>query len=224
MKKVFLTLVCTFAVLTVSAQRASSSSSSFFSTESSDQPITFSVRGGVNFSNMTYEEGDISYTPDTHTGWHVGVAVDFPLLESLYIQSGLYYTVKGCKEEAEIETSTYTPAYLEIPVLASYRYNFSDAAQLQINVGPYFAYGVGGKVKWESKVESGEEDFFGDENEKGSFGAKRFDIGLQVGLGLTIAQHYYVGAGYEFGFTNIVRDNDDKLKNKNFFISVGYQF
>ena len=37
--------------------------------------------------------------------------------------------------------------YLEIPVLASYRYNFSDAAQLQINVGPYFAYGVGGKIK-----------------------------------------------------------------------------
>lgn len=223
MKKIFVTLVCAFAALSVSAQRASSSSSSFFSTESSDQPITFSIRGGVNFSNMKLEHDNITYSPDTRTGWHVGVVVDFPLLESLYIQSGLYYTAKGCKDESEGVKETYKPSYLEIPILASYRYNFSDAAQLQVNFGPYFAYGLGGKVKFEYRGETKEYDFFGDEDDD-SYGAKRFDFGLQVGVGLTIAKHYFVGGGYEFGLTSLDRNSDYKLKNKNFFISVGYQF
>ncbi len=36
--------------LTASAQRASSSSSSFFSTEKSDQGVTFGIRAGLNLS------------------------------------------------------------------------------------------------------------------------------------------------------------------------------
>ncbi len=145
---------------------------------------------------MKLEHDNITYSPDTRTGWHVGVVVDFPLLESLYIQSGLYYTAKGCKDESEGVKETYKPSYLEIPILASYRYNFSDAAQLQVNFGPYFAYGLGGKVKFEYRGETKEYDFFGDEDDD-SYGAKRFDFGLQVGVGLTIAKHYFVGGGYE---------------------------
>lgn len=224
MKKVFLTLVCAVAALSVSAQRASSSSSSFFSTESSDQPITFSIRGGVNFANMSAEEGNHSYSTDTYTGFHAGVAVDFPLLESLYIQSGLYYTVKGAKEEEDGEKLTYNPSFLEVPILASYRYDFSEAAQLQINFGPYLAYGIGGKAKYEYRGESAEEDFFGDDDDHNSLGAKRFDAGLQIGAGVTIAQHYYIGCGYEFSLTSMGRDSDYKIKNNNLFISLGYQF
>lgn len=224
MKKVLLISICAVLALSASAQRASSSSSSFFSTESSDQPITFGIRGGVNFANMTVEEGNVSYSPDSFTGFHVGMAVDIPLLESIYIQSGLYYTVKGCKEEDGSETLTYKPSFIELPILASYRYNFSDAVQLQINFGPYLAYGIGGKVKSEYKGRTEEIDFFGDEHDDNSVGAKRFDAGLQIGAGITLAQHYYVGCGYEFGLTSMGRNSDYKIKNKNFFISVGYNF
>ncbi|MDE7456452.1 MAG: PorT family protein [Prevotella sp.] len=217
MKKVFLTLACAVIALSVSAQRTGSSSSSFFSTTKSDQPITFSVRAGINFANMTLEAGKVSYSPDTYTGFHAGVAVDFPLLESFYIQSGLYYTVKGAKVEDFKEELTANPSYLEIPILASYRYNFSEAAQLQVNFGPYLAYGIGGKIKYEYERTSVEEDVFGDD------AAKRFDAGLQIGAGVTIAQHYYVGCGYQFGLTDIGRDGIE-VKNKNFFISLGYQF
>ena len=209
MKKIFITFICAMAVLSVSAQRASSSSSSFFSTESSDQPITFSIRGGVNFSNVTVSEGGMSVSPKSHTGFHAGVAVDFPILESFYLQSGMYYTVKGYKYGDE----KANPAYLEIPILASYRYNFSDAAQLQINFGPYLAYGVGGKLK----AYDYKNDFFGDN-------FKRFDMGLQVGAGFTFARHYYLGLAYEFGLVNIAKNGNAKFKNTNFFISEGYQF
>lgn len=44
MKKLFLVVVCAISALTVSAQRASSSSSSFFSTEKVDDGIQFGIR------------------------------------------------------------------------------------------------------------------------------------------------------------------------------------
>ena len=205
MKKTILTLVCAIAALSVSAQRASSSSSSFFSTEKSDEKVTFGVRGGVNFSNLSIEgEGW-----DSHTGFHAGVNVDIPLLQSLYLSTGLYYTVKGFSDDRVEKKASAN--YLEIPVLASYRYNFSDNAQLQVNVGPYFAYGIGGKQKYMEY----EWDYFDDEDNK-------FDVGLQIGAGVTFAKHIYLGLAYEFGFINVVPDY--KTKNSNFMISLGYQF
>lgn len=222
MKKVFFMLVCAVVALSASAQRASSSSSSFFSTESSDQPVTFGIRAGVNFANVT---GDDLRKQSSHTGFHAGVVVDIPLMESLYIQPGFFYTVKGFEWERYHIARKASPAYLEIPILASYRYPISDDVQLQINFGPYLAYGIGGKVKTtdhDNNDMEGEYNYFDAEIHK-------FDMGLQIGVGVTIAKHYYVGIGYEFGLTKINKDDYDydeveSIKNKNFFISVGYNF
>lgn len=148
MKKILLIAVCAVCSLTASAQRASSSSSSFFSTEKADQGITFGIRAGLNMANMSASEDGVSASPESRTSFHVGVIADIPLMQSLYIQSGLFFQNKGYKFDDE-EKETAKPMYLEIPILASYRYNFSDAIQLQINAGPYFAYGIGGKVKYE---------------------------------------------------------------------------
>ena len=227
MKKLVLTAVCVLGMITASAQRASSTSTSFFSTEKADQDVTIGIRAGLNFTNMT---GDIDENYGMRTAYHVGVIADIPLMQSLYIQTGLYLQNKGTKldyeEDGYYEKDTYSPMYLQIPILASYRYNFSDAMQLQVNFGPYFAYGIGGKDKYEygydgEVEEKFEYDVFGDEGE-----FKRFDCGLQVGAGLTFARHYYIGFTYEFGLTNIAdaEDDDFNVKNNNFMLSVGYNF
>lgn len=214
-------LVCTFSV---SAQRATSSSSSFFSTEKAEQPITFGVRGGVNFAGMSGSDAD---DLDGRVGFNFGVNVDIPLLQSLYLQTGLYATQKGAKYEENEDDIKYedevNPLYLEVPVLASYRYNFSDAVQLQFNVGPYFAYGIAGKYKTSAssdglKLEE-ESDYFGDDDDQ--YGGKRFDVGLQVGTGVTIKK-FFVGCAYEFGFSKAVEDSN--AKNTNFMVNVGYNF
>lgn len=228
MKKIFLTIACAVCALAVSAQRASSSSSSFFSTEKADQPITIGVRAGMNFSNFTGDIDDL----DSRIGFNAGVVVDFPLMQSLYLQSGLFVTQKGAKYEEDGEEMKCNPLYIQIPVLASYRYNFSDATQLQVNFGPYLAYGISGKYKVEMEdMGKGEIDFFGDDDDQ--FGGKRFEVGLQVGAGVTINK-FYIGCAYEFGLTNAFdskwdTDEDDdpisfKGKNSNFMINVGYNF
>lgn len=229
MKKLFLIAVCAFSALTMSAQRASSSSSSFFSTEKSSESVRFGIRGGLNFANVS---GKHMVDTDMRTSFHVGAIVDIPLMQSLYIQTGLYLTEKGWKyEESEDDYEWEEKTnlmYLEIPILASYRYNFNDATQLQFNVGPYIAYGIGGKCKTvETEYDEtykGESDFFGDDNDQ--MGGKRFDCGLQIGLGLTFAKHYYIGGAYEFGLTKIAGGSnwETKPKNNNWMISVGYTF
>lgn len=224
MKKFLLVVACAISALTVSAQRASSSSSTFFSTESVDGGVKWGVRGGVNFANSSFSSGDYSVTPDSRTSFHLGVVADFPLMESLYIQSGLFLQNKGCKMDAEEDAEvTYKPMYLEIPILASYRYNFNDATQLQVNFGPYFGYGIGGKVKAEYDGDSEEADIFGDDGI-----LKRFNCGLQVGAGITFASHIYLGVAYQFGLSNIYNSEDDdsdySIKDKNWMISVGYNF
>lgn len=219
MKKLFLIItVCAVCTLTASAQRARSSSTSFFSTEKADAPVTFGIRVGLNLANMVDKDDKVSYKTDTRTSFNAGVMVDIPLLQSIYLQSGLYYTSKGFKDKGDDWKTTASADFIELPILASYRYDFGDAAQLQFNFGPYFAYGIGGKWKEENGNKEYSDDFFDDDTHK-------FDMGLQVGGGVTISQHYYIGVAYEWGLTNLWKDSDDdSLKSKNLMINVGYTF
>lgn len=227
MKKVFLLAACAVFSLAASAQRASSSSSSFFSTDKAEQPVRFTIRGGVNFANIGVSGGGESESLGSRTAFNAGVGVDIPIIESFYVQTGLFFTSKGYKRTEDRGDTRFTakgnPAYLEIPILASYRYNFNDATQLEVNVGPYLAFGIGGKDKLEEKteaavIETEENDFFNDD-------VKKFDMGLQVGLGVTFLKHVYLGVAYEFGFVNMFKDSDGKsAKNRNFMINLGYKF
>lgn len=225
MKKYLLIVICAVFAMTASAQRARSSSSSFFSTERSDAPISWTVTAGLNLTNMSFSQEGLHTSPDSRAGLNVGVYVDIPLIESIFIKSGLLYSAKGCKYEVGNYEETYSPAYLELPILASYRYSFSDAAQLQFNVGPYLAYGIGGKSKVENGRDSDEEDFFGDNSD-----TQRFDAGLHLGAGITVSSHYYLGLSYQWGFANVLSNSHDNhndglsIKNRNFMINLGYTF
>ncbi len=176
-------------------------------------------------ANMSVSGDDgYSFSPGSRTAFHVGVTADIPLMQSLYVQTGLFFQNKGYKYEEDDYTETAKPMYLEIPVLASYRYDFSDALQLQINAGPYFGYGIGGKVKFEEDGESEECDVFGDDEDQ--YGVKRFNCGLQFGAGLTFSDHYYLGFAYQLGLTNVMSSDasDLEFKDTNWMISLGYTF
>lgn len=49
-------------------------------------------------------------------------------------------------------------------------------------------------------------------------------MGLQVGAGVTFAQHYYIGFAYQFGLVNTTNYDKETVKNKNWMISLGYNF
>lgn len=225
MKKILLSLACVASVFSMSAQRASDSEATFFDSSKPEKLVHLGVRAGLNVSSISKLDDEYG----SKCGFHAGLSADFAIMESLYINSGVFFTMKGAKgdvsEEGVKVEGTMNPMYIEIPVMASYRYNFNENLQWQLNFGPYFAFGVGGKNKVETtydgkKVEeySWEDDFFGDSDEGG---AKRFDMGLGVGTGITWNKIFF-GVNYEFGLTEVWKKS--KAKNGNFQVTVGYNF
>lgn len=207
----------------------------------------FGIRAGFNLSHAggdfkdylkDWESGD----PKSKAGFNIGVIYDWGLTEHFYIQPGLYYTMKGAKAKDSDSEEDYSweskmninLSYLELPVLASYRMNLTDNIKWQINAGPYFAVGVGGKFKFESKESEDGESFtekydykaFGsssknagfDEDDEGNIvvhgvkgDLKKFDFGLSFGTGVSFDK-FYVGIKYDLGLTNIADKDAEQYK------------
>ena len=234
MKKV---LVSAFAALCAFGAFAQVS---FWDSEAAAKKLFFAPRVGLNVSNMSFDipDGDVE-GKKAKIGFNVGVGVDYMINRSFGINTGLFYTTKGVKFEEKDEgykdTQTYNAGYLQLPVYASYRLNFAENSQLQVNFGPYFAYGINGKVTdkyvdYEDPDYSEEYkyDLFGtSDDDKDRTGIKRFDLGLGVGVGYTF-KRVHLGLEYQFGLLNCLEKDewgsDYKAYTRNLSISVGYTF
>lgn len=179
--------------------------------------VKWDARVGMNFSNMTKAEGTKALP-----GFNLGVGMDYGFSENWSLQSGLIISSKGYKQKEDGEKFTCRPIYLDIPILAAYKFNISDNTKFVINAGPYLAFGLGGKAKDHS---DGGEDY---KIFKGDNGWKRFDLGIQYGVGLEIGEHYLVNLTGQNGFITPYDFGDgyngDKPKNMTFSIGVGYRF
>lgn len=178
MKKFMFLAIAAITALSISAQEFEN----FFSTEKSNEKITFGFRVGLNINGMRNNIGDNDaskifeeiykdyrpYILDVHkkAGLNFGVNVDIPIVKSLWINTGVYYTATGAKftfrqDNSKVVEGTFLDDYtanvtmhnIRIPVQASYRYNINNSYQIQVNLGPYFAYGIGGKAYIHNDVE-----------------------------------------------------------------------
>lgn len=178
--------------------------------------VKWDARVGMNFSNMTKAEGTKALP-----GFNLGVGMDYGFSENWSLQSGLMISSKGYKIK---DYSKDRPIYLDIPVLAAYKFNISDNTKFVINAGPYLAFGLGGKCKFD---EGGDYKLFkGEDGEDAEY--SRFDLGIQYGIGLEIGDHYLVNLTGQNGFISPFDYPDgydgDKPKNMTFSIGVGYRF
>ena len=160
------------------------------------------VRAGMSITNLTKSE------MGAKVGYTLGVGIDLPVATSFSVQSGLMFTGKGAKE-GDVK---YTPCYLDIPILAPYTMPIADDVHFVVNAGPSIGIGLGGKPK----IEDFKSDYFGYD------GAKRFDFGLQYGIGAEFPDHILLNLSGQYGFISPVEDSD--VKNLGFFLTVGYRF
>lgn len=184
--------------------------------------VKWDAKFGMNFSNVTKYD-DAKALP----GFQLGVGMDYGFSESWSLQSGLLISSKGYKYDAkDVHDYSYKsrPIYLDIPILAAYKFDISDNMKFVINAGPYLAFGLGGKCKYDEggdyKLFKGEE---GDDAEM-----KRFDLGIQYGVGLELNERYLINLSGQNGFISPYNYPDgyegDKAKNMTFSIGVGYRF
>ncbi|RBL93605.1 porin family protein [Chitinophaga flava] len=208
------------------------------------------VKGGWNLSNITTTNGGSTEDAKTLSGFNVGVIADLPLVPRiLSFQPGVFYTTKGTKTEVGDRnhvslTSPYAkytqnPSYVEVPLNLIARLPIGEGASLFAGVGPYFAFGVAGRNKYEAVTvagtASGSSDIKWDDDtpfnngdlNQGRDKWKRFDWGGNVQVGAEIS-NFLISAQYGIGFAKVYsgQDNsaDDKNKNRVFSVSVGYLF
>ena len=173
--------------------------------------VKWDAKFGMNFSNMTKIDESKALP-----GFTLGVGMDYGFNENWSLQSGLMISSKGFKFKEGDWKDKYRPIYLDIPILAAYKFNISDNTKFVINAGPYLAIGLGGKNK-----ETDEEDIklF----DKDGYDWKRFDLGIQYGIGLELSDRYLINLTGQNGFISPVDGGDDP-KNMTCTIGVGYRF
>lgn len=236
-KKLFIIIATTVVACCISASAGAQSISEMFETDARSK-VGFGVRAGLNISDISMKAGNTKQDLKPQAGFHVGATVDIPITNGFYIQPGLAFSSKGAryvdKGDNWKEVESMFPVYLEIPVLASFRADVAENVNLQLNIGPYFDFGLGGNVsyKWKEGDESGEGEsypFFGKpDDSKYRAGMKRFDVGLSFGIGIELLEHYYAGIKYDVGLINMamkdVYGDNYKAHNGTFAITFGYNF
>ncbi len=195
----------------------------YWDTEKSDDAISISAQAGLNLSKFTH----VDRWSGTKAGINVGIMAEIPILNSLSAKAGLLYTMKGTVGNNDggfggnLKT-TFSPSYLEIPLLASYRLRLNDKLRLSFDLGPYFALGLHGKDK---KKYSGSNIAHDSETEIDLFTKqlKRFDFGLQFGPSVILNDKYSIGMIFDTGLSNI-SNMSGKVGNFTFMLNLGYRF
>lgn len=170
--------------------------------------VKWDAKFGMNFSNMTKIDESKALP-----GFTLGVGMDYGFNENWSLQSGLMISSKGFKFKEGDWKDKYRPIYLDIPILAAYKFNISDNTKFVINAGPYLAIGLGGKNK---ETDAEDIKLF----DKDGYDWDRFDLGLQYGVGLELNDRYLINLTGQNGFISPANDP----KNMTFTIGVGYRF
>jgi hypothetical protein len=188
------------------------------------QEVKFGIKAGVNFANQDFklETGGVSISPSTKSivSFHIAGLVDYGVSSNFSIQPGLSITGKGSKFEAEGATQKSDLMYIEIPVNGVAKFAAGSLGKFFIGAGPYAAFGVAGKTKYEEGNDTEEMDSFSDE------GFKKSDFGLNLLGGLELSNGVTINANYGLGLSNIAQSSDDEgsIKNKVVSISLGFLF
>lgn len=215
----FITLVCVaFLATTAQAQ------------------ITWNVKGGIGAATCYGDVEDMS----NHLVGKLGVGIEKPISKNWSIMPSLELAWKGAEYKSTMDYGYYGSDYesiketldifyLQIPIVAAYRINLNSSWNITLKAGPYFAYGLSGRMKGSSEgsygSDSWDEDIFKgyDYGKDGdSKAGKRFDAGLDFGV--DFEYHRFVfGAEYELGLLKFAPDDAD-VKNAAAYFTVGYKF
>jgi hypothetical protein len=226
MKKLLLTFSLTVATFVAFAQNYGND----------DKTITFGLAGGSNFAFLQVNS---PHKPDLYTNsespFSLGLNADFKFNDYFSVRPGLFYSGKGGTINAIYadgkgnNTSVYDDYklhYLEFPLDFIGHLPVGDGANIFLGAGPYFAYGLNGKNT---------QTLFSDNpqiqtikyGKNGDF--KSTELGATTVLGFQGAKGWAISGNLDFGFTNILQNNNtafdaSQIKTVTFYISIGQSF
>jgi hypothetical protein len=199
------------------------------------ESTTFGIRAGVNFQNIngkTYDNKDVNFK--LKTGFNVGVNAEIPVAPEFYVQPGVLFSTKGAKDKDDDDIKVKL-SYIEVPINFLYKPELG-AGKLLLGIGPYVAFGIGGKVsdaagkerdiEFKSKVTQTEYLTAG----APSPFLKRLDVGGNLLFGYELSSKISAQLNAQLGLVKInteiegISNDNTKYKNTGFGVSLGYRF
>lgn len=184
----------------------------------------FGVKGGFGISNAL-GASDM----DGKQSYKLGLALDRELSKFVSICPALYFSNKGYEKSISETDLTLDANYLELPVCLAFNIHFSKGIKISANIGPYVAYGIGGKTKLKGNGLDESWKTFKDKTIAGKeYGAtERFDWGATAGASLVLSP-LHIGVNYDLGLQDIYSmpkaNRKEQMRNGMWWISLGLLF
>jgi len=200
---------------------------------------SFGLRAGINFQNINgKDENDEKLKNDILTGFNIGINAEIPVGIDFYFQPGLLYTIKGAKSEEVIFgqslKTTLKISYLELPLNFLYK-PLLGTGHLILGIGPYIAFGVGGKATYEGGGSNLSEKikFQNTVNTSDPVDVvyiRPLDAGANLLVGYEFGNKISFQLNTQLGLTKInpeyegASNDNASAKNTGFGFSLGYRF
>lgn len=195
--------------------------------------VQFIVKGGFNLSNTNKFNAGQSGKESIMPGYNAGLLADIYLDGGIYLQPGVNIASRGSRikkftgEDSHKTSLRMTTLYLQVPLLFAFKIPVRDTGEDSFNfaLGPYYAYGLNGKIKPRGKNSSfGKLETFGKDGV-----CKESDWGI-IAQAQYETSKIFITYGAELGLTSIMKKDklpagfNKKIKNYSFGASIGYKF
>lgn len=203
------------------------------------------VLGGINFQNINGKDsGGEKLDNGLMIGFNAGLNYSINIAPDFYIQPGILFSVKGSKSNTSLlvfkSTGDYNTrtslSYLEVPLNVLYSPKVGSGKVL-LGFGPYVAYGVTGKQRYEigdnvfeTKVKFKNSVMSGDDLVNYVY-YRPFDAGANIFFGYELAMGVFVQLNAQLGMLKINpsfywedTDTPKAFRNTGFGLSAGFRF
>ncbi|MFL9485546.1 porin family protein [Chitinophagaceae bacterium LWZ2-11] len=166
-------------------------------------------------------------------GYKVGATVDWPIGQSMGIQTGILWLQSGSRfPKALINSGTAASdnkmrilrlQYLQLPVLWTYNLSLSRVVRWQLGAGPYIAYRINEPSQVFTLEQQNNHITGVLQDRRGESIYKRIDGGIVLNSGFQIDNRINLSMQCDFGLINVIKPAYDyQLYNQAFSLSVGY--
>lgn len=124
----------------------------------SSAQLKFGLTGGIDYSKTNIHRLYRSdFGIEGKATFHFGLTSEYKLSEKVFLATDLLFSRKGFKQPTVQEVTANDPQpykvsdvdvtvdYIEMPVIPEFKVNF-EKMNVLFGVGPYIAYGIGGKI------------------------------------------------------------------------------
>lgn len=171
------------------------------------------IRAGFNLAHSNYAVEGLGITTSNLPRYQVGLVAEMPIWKSLFVNSGINYTVKGVSLSFLGSDIEFAISYLEVPLNLVYKYDLGLARVFGL-AGPYVGYGL--KAKSIKGSDVNEIEFGSNDNQM-----KRIDYGFNLGTGIEFDKFSFV-VEYGLGIPNLSNVADERMKNGVLSFTIAY--